>query len=222
MGKFSNLRLSPDPKTLYWEEIAAINGVLEELLSTVYTTYTPIYGTFVLVGQKDGAAAQEIIHLNLACGESTGRINGEQARSDHMVDASIQAALKQIAFDPARPFIDTRGLYAASIKTTYGRFILSFHSYIDQESCGYDEMHQVTIGLALALSLMGKEDTVLQDSVSAILRDLSHNEPQLTAMNQALARVHTLFSQCEIPALRSWKAWHEPANSNNQLVLFFE
>ena len=63
---------------------------------------------------------------------------------------------------------------------------------------------------------MGKEDTVLQDSLAALLQ---YEQPEIIRTS---TYVREMFANRALPELAAWHRWHEPANNCGELTLFFQ
>ena len=80
-------------------------------------------------------------------------------------------------------------------------------------------MEYVYCAVARALANMGKEDEALQDECEHLFFSEVDEYPGLYALREF---VDELFEKCELPELKKWHEWHEPANSAGELTLFFQ
>lgn len=198
-----------------------ILAVIDQVLAS-FDEY-PTQGTFILDGQKMGDEAKCIVRFNL----EDGFCRPIEDSSDDIAAGAIDAVLAW----PESPAYGYRGeakffgqlpsgIYqygrkkALVLNTTFGRFIASF--YADFRNGGHDESIALLIALAEAFASMGKEDRILQSSAQRLC------DQAVGIGKDALILVKKLFLGCNLPALKTWREWHEPANNSGELTLFFE
>lgn len=227
MGKFTNLEMYVEPdSTLFQPEIDALQAVVDQVLAS-FDLY-PTKGTFILDGQKMGEEAQCILRFNLEDGMMLGRMPCE-ADSDLLT----ARAINEILLWPENSCYEYRaraenfgqlpaGIYlhheleVMVLNTTLGRFLVSFYSNAADQDVIDGADTAVLMALAEALAQMGKEDKILQQSA----QQACHCSSPLG--QDAIKLVKRLFLECDVPALKAWREWHEPANNSGELTLFFE
>lgn len=229
--------------SLYYEEINVILAVIDEILETVLKE-VPVHGTFILDGHNHQKECECLLRFNLRGGPTVGQILPYMSNemSDTLAAASIDHALeypdKSSAFSYIQPLPGTPQLktgihgddqpdlpYCVMVlNTTFGRFLASFYAdFANSATPSYNPTTTVLVALATALSEMGKEDKVLQESVRTILNHytLSIGGSPISC-REAVRVTRRLFETCEHPVLAAWKEWHEPANGAGELSLFFD
>lgn len=201
-----------EPEIILFEQ--EVDVIVALVLRAIKLTKCNIsYGTFILDGQKKDGEAQCLIRFDLPKGH---------LRSMTYIDYNFALMAEDAINDILRsPEWQTSSIYIANeskvlvLNTTYGRFLCSF--YADFLGGGHSESTNILMVVAEAIAQMGKEDTILQDSVSAIwFAEIEDNG----GANTAMLFVRDAFEKCEIPELAKWKEWHIANNDN--LALFFE
>lgn len=225
MGKFTNLEIHTEPETtLFLQETDVILAIIDQVLSS-FDTY-PTKGTFILDGQKKStkARAQCLLRFDLEEGIS---------QSSHGTSADVAAGainyMLQFCPGPDCCAWPDSGTYMTFLEpdednssewwclilnTTYGRFLMSCCfdpiDSVDGSSC------VVAMALAEAFAQIGKEEALLQEHAQRIRKYANESGKKVIAL------VESLFRDCTLPALKSWRDWHEPANTSGDLTLFFE
>lgn len=224
MGKFTNMQTFVEPETtLFQQEVDVILTVIDQTLA--YLNLSPQQGTFILDGQKMGEDAKCILRFNWEAGASqpqTSERTSDQIAADSIdrilswpeyLTYGYQGEAKYFGLLPSDIYRYGR-MQVLVINTTYGRFLVSF--FADFTENRWDESTVVMMALAEAFAQLGKEDGVLQKSADRICRGAGKPESEVITL------IRNLFRECNLPALQTWKAWHEPANASGELVLFFE
>lgn len=225
---------------LYEQEVNLLLEVIDAVLARACPSVSR--GTFILDGQKFGQEAQCILRFDLPQGTCDYfRKDHIKVTSDELAEEAIDEILAmpnksrytdgntpermimhakiKTAQDVSSGTWRDNELEALVVNTTYGRFIASCYLASDERIC--DEiMHAVLYAVAQAIMMMGKEDLKLQqfkqqpDAKAAIFSN--------PFVSYATGLVDGLLSSCDLPALRNWYRWHEPANTSGTLPLFFE
>lgn len=231
MGKFINMEMVLEPEsTLFQPEIDVILAVIDQVLTSF--GHYPTRGTFILVGQKRGEAATNIIRFNLADEESEG--SRQEVYNDTYYSTSnslAEAAIDEVLSWPENSVYDYQGeaknfgllpsgiyrcteLKVLVLNTVFGRFLAScYANFMDD---GHTQSTALLIAIAETFAQMGKEDKILQQSAQALYR-------QAVGIDKdAIILVRRLFLDRALPALSAWHTWHEPANNAGELTLFFE
>lgn len=205
----TNFACFTEPKTtLFREEIDAIASIVTE---TIQMDGFHNKGSFLLMGQADGRAAQTLIRFDFEDGavknyNLKGHSSAAEAKRVLEFGARANKADSHISY-----FIDTE--LFLTLNTTSGRFLCACYG----ENAGYGFQRKVYIAVATAIAYMGKEDTVLQSSMQRLLQNDSGRN-----IVQTSDYVREMFEAMALPELKAWHEWHEPANNAGNLTLFFE
>lgn len=233
---FRNVQLYPSEQTLFQPEIDVILAVLEETLTAVYDEHVPRQGSLILDGQKFGEEAKCIARLNFMRGDVRyDYAFGSDISSDVITAQSINVIIgwpRSSAY-VAEPLPSYFGLLPTGIysldrgqqpslivlvlNTTFGRFLASCRTGLIHGNCYLNADFTAFATLAETFRQLGKEDLVLQKHSEGLITELCNQ----TDCDRAIIIVRQLFSDCSLPALQVWKAWHEPANQSGELPLFF-
>lgn len=235
MINFKNLETHPEPQsTLFPQEINALLGVIQAYLQEYESR--GYYGTCILDGQEYNEKAKCIFRFNLKGGPYRRKFFGMIDRtSDEIAEESINEILKPKVESRYARWLDDSvkplpsGIYRDGelevlvLNASYGRFLFTFHSQ-DQEyqPCHYlnEEMYYVMVE---ALANMGKEDYNLQHSnIDLIAAIPSTRRSSLTAALSLTRKFFYPDKKQIIPEIQAWREWHESANNEGELTLFFE
>ena len=197
--------LEPD-STLFKEEADAIVAVILDILKQDGHDLTE--GSFVLMGTKGTSSnSKEIIAFDFGDGpihdfRDKGISSRSFARKILRRDAKNKTGSSHVSY-----FVDSP--LFLRLKTTNGLF--SAAMFVD------GSVEDVYYALAQAIACMGKEDTVLQDSVNEIFDLESQDYPGINVLRDYVKK---LFEKCELPELKAWQEWHD--KNSKKLTLFFE
>ena len=209
---------------LYQEEKNVIaEMILQEICNNFPSDLSK--GTCIIDGQKNGEKAKCLIRFNLADNACSCEDPNE---FDEIAEEAINNALlypkeESLYLEPklkSQPQKMESGIYESDdlkvlvLNVTEGRFLASFYADF-KNGGGHDESTKIMITISEAIAQMGKEDEVLQDSAKKIASD------NKGLGSEVVKNVDKLFDECNFPALKAWRKWHEPANSSGELSLFF-
>lgn len=204
----TNFTCFTEPETtLFQEEIDAITAVVAEviLMDGFHSR-----GSFLLMGQADGKAAQTLISFDFTDGavknyDQKGHSSATEAKRVLEYSARAEKRNSHISY-----FVNTQ--LFLTLNSTAGRFLCACYS----EYGGYGFQRKVYIAVATALACMGLEDAVLQESLQCLLQNEGREVIQTSNC------VREAFAALSLPELAAWHDWHEPANESGNLTLFFE
>lgn len=204
-----------DDAVLYEPELRALLEI--SLITLNSLQHIPTGGTLILSGQKRGQAAQVILTASLhntTCASSN--FCAEQA-IDYVLESHKPHFAEGADSGVFHVPISNREIARVLVlNTTAGRFIASL--YCDDipqiATCDYEEV--VLLAIATAIGCMGLEDAALQKALRNIEGGYHNKELAL------VQGVEQMFRDCDNPVLQAWRKWHEPANQNGNLKLFFE
>ena len=215
-------------KTLNREEVDAIVAVVQSTIAWLSLDRPGLSeavkkGSFALVGRKDGAyeKAKPIVCFDFENGPKANYYNyekGQYRSSRWMIEYDAQMMNKIDAATGIIREVNYRDLgwqrRILALQTTAGCFFCSV-------ICPNAYETEIYLAVAKSIALMGKEDTVLQGSYGNLLcgHPGHYRGDEIYALDQY---VQNLFSKCELPELKAWREWHEPANNAGELSLFFE
>ncbi|MDO4271836.1 MAG: hypothetical protein Q4C83_02570 [Candidatus Saccharibacteria bacterium] len=188
------------PKSvLYSKEVSVLAGVIKEVIAISYPENSVRLAVHVF-GQRNEAVLLPIMQVH---------VSPESNYDFGMLDSQAHMMLNAHQDEPIRG-IHWRDNYM-NITTTLGRFIVTAAASSTVELTSRLAM----ISFAQTLANIGLEDKILQESV-AMMTNYFPPVSQLTARI-----VKDLFKSNELPCIKEWRQWHEPANSNDGLELFF-
>ena len=212
--KLTNLELGTWPKTtLYREEADVIIAVIQDAIENSKVSIKN--GTFLLWGMKNGEhAPQRMISFDFDYGPVRKfSVYGESSRflaeEVIMVHASGE---RSKTYSAISSYIDLPS--HLELATTNGHFACSF--YAGKGDTNF--MAHIYCAVAQTLALMGKEDSVLQDSCDKVFFLEVDGYPEIYV---ARSYVERLFRDCKLPEIAAWQKWHESASASGKLPLFF-
>lgn len=236
MQQFKNLVSHCEPETtLFRQEIDLLVELIQGVLEKVAPRTTR--GTFILDGQKYGEEAKCILRFNLLDGIYHCRAGDTGWNtSDQLAEKAIDEMLAIPGISryinggfPVQHQISNsernmqNGVYREDelmvliVNATHGRFLASCYLKDDDNGAAAE---LVLCAVAQAIAAMGKEDITLQRSDSSIF-----DTCQRCAVDGCLEirqHIENTFQVGSGLAMMAWRAWHEPANANGELTLFFE
>lgn len=239
MGEFfTNIvkQVEPD-STLFEPEIDLILVLIRKVAQSFQHELE--LGTFILDGQTYGGDPQLITRGNFAKGIYRRQFYRTYNRtSDQIAEESIDqllvwpGMLSRYRRHFAERFFEQNGmiyprtgiyqdgeLLVLAMNATHGRFLASIQAQAVNDPY-YDFGDEISEALLYAVSealcMMMREDVILQRSATQLM--IERENP--LAANIVLAVVNE-FAQGELPEMRAWQDWHEPANKSGQLTLPF-
>lgn len=226
MQQFKNLVCHNEPETtLFPQETDLLVELLQGVLERIAPRTTR--GTFILDGQKYGEEAKCILRFNLLDGIYHCRVSDTGWNtSDQLAENAINEILAP-SNSLCRRDSDGCGLQsgihrkkelmALALNTTHGRFLASCYLKDDDKGTAAE---LVLCAVAQAIAAMGKEDIILQESSQRISEACQKAAvPDYAKAHQCIEDAFQVGSGL---AMMLWKLWHEPANANGELTLFFE
>ena len=209
--KLKNVTLCLEPQTtLFKEEADAIIAVVLNVLK--HDGRLPKAGTFLLYGVEDGKQdVQKIISFSFKNGAVRNCLESS-CDSDELGDTILKRVAAHMSHRTAITYYVDSPTFL-ELKTTYGRFLCF---YYDESMCNQTYIY---CAVAKALASMGKEDEVLQEACEYLFAVEMEDHTRIDVL---AGYVDGLFTSCELPELKIWKEWHEPANNAGELTLFFQ
>lgn len=228
-----NFEAHPSPNsTLYRQEIDVILAVAHQIAEKRLNS---LKGTFILDGQPHNHSASCICRFNLLDGACRreffcGGIGDSDKLAAEAIDQLLKADSERERYRDVWPhnFNNTDGcmcvgggihcdgnLNVLVLNSTYGKFMAT--SYLDCESkYDFDGNIAVLVAVATAFSEMMREDRTLQRSFAKIRQLYDYHYLDV------VQEVQELFAQAQLPELKAWRVWHEPANQTGKPRLPFE
>lgn len=244
MQTFTNVECHNYPETtMFPQETALIQELMQSILQKVAPGITR--GTFILDGQKFGEEAKCILRFNLSqgcCHYYFGHNHSETSdqRAENSIDEMLAAYTGEslyIKYNKDEHQIchkitngqhsmingvyryDEDDLIVLVLNATHGRFFITCHLQEIRSDYFISTGELVLYAVAEAIAKMGKEDIALQASNRFIC---DFGKVPIDQYAEIKQYIDDTFSTGDGPAITAWKAWHEPANSNGELGLFFE
>lgn len=199
---------------LYDQEVEALLEVA--LMALNCLPYVPAKGILILDGQKRGEDAQCILRAPLRCGAQGSSKTYAEKAIDYILEQN-QPMNNGIIRTPVS---NSSIVDALVLNTTAGRFISSLYCEDIPPVMDFDYEEMVLLAIAAAIGCMGREDITLQKSIQQI--KTYYQDAGYKKMLELMREIEKLFEYSDNPALRAWQKWHEPANQNGELKLFFE
>lgn len=188
------------PKSvLYSKEVSVLAGVAEEVIAISYPENSVRLAMHVF-GQRSGAILLPIMQIH---------VSPESNYDFGMLDNQAHIILSSHQNEPING-IHWRDNYM-SITTTLGRFVVTATANSTAETTSRLAM----VAFAQTLANIGLEDKILQESVAAI----ANYFPPISQLTAHL--VNDLFKSNELSCIKEWRQWHELANNDGKLALFF-